>query len=331
MTRSNKVLNWGLIGCGDIARKRVASALKDLNECSLVAVSRARFDKAEDFATQFGVDRVYRDWTELLKDPDIEAVYIATPVDLHAPMTIMAAESGKHVLCEKPMALNPLQCDEMILTCRQNGVKLGIAYYRRFYPVVRRIKEIIAAGEIGPVIFVQVNAFEYFNPPPDDPRSWFVKKLRAGGGPMFDFGCHRIELLLNLFGGVKQAGGSTRQIAFKREVEDTATAILDFQDGPQAVLTVTHAAFEPKDSLNLFGSKGSIHVPLLNQGNLRVRTSKGDRIENYPPCPNFHLPLIQDFASAVFEDRNPEVDGVMGREVNRVLDRIYRSSGFGYG
>ncbi len=316
-------LRWGLIGCGDIAQKRVAPALRDLPDAELVAVNRARFDKVEEFASEFGALKVYRDWMDLLKDSEIEAVYVATPVDLHASITVAAAELGKHVLCEKPMALDLNHCDEMIRVCQQSQVKLGIAYYRRFFPVVKKIKEMILSGEIGQVILAQINAFEFFNPGPEHPRSWFVDKQRAGGGPMFDFGCHRIEVLLNLLGGIKGVQGSVKQIAFKRDVEDTAIAVLDFMTGSQAIISVTHAAFESQDSLSIFGSKGSIHVPVLNKGTLRVITSRGEHIEEYLPSPNFHVPLIEDFSQAVFSDRDPEVTGEVGREVNRILSLTY--------
>src|SRR5216117_940777 len=139
-------LRWGLIGCGDIARKRVAPALRDSPACELVAVNRAQSALAESFARTFGARRWYADWHELLVDADIDAVYIATPVHLHAPQTLAAAEAGKHVLCEKPMAMDAVECDRMIAACRANRVKLGVAYYRHFYPVIERAKEIIQLG-----------------------------------------------------------------------------------------------------------------------------------------------------------------------------------------
>src|SRR2546429_9859202 len=144
-----KKLTWGLIGCGDIARKRVAPALRDLEGCEFIAVSREREDLTEAFAKEFGAKRWYGTWQDLLKDEEIDAVYIATPVHLHAQQTIAAAEAGKHVLCEKPLAMNVRECDQIIDACQSHNVKLGVAYYRHFYPVVERIKAIIKHGEIG--------------------------------------------------------------------------------------------------------------------------------------------------------------------------------------
>jgi predicted dehydrogenase len=113
----------------------------------LIAVNRGRRRSwRQSFAREFGARRWYVDWRELLADAEVEAVYIATPVDLHAEQTIAAAEAGRHVLCEKPMAMNTAECDRMIAACEANGVRLGIAYYRHFYPVMRRMKELIGSG-----------------------------------------------------------------------------------------------------------------------------------------------------------------------------------------
>src|SRR5258707_12439060 len=178
------VLRWGLIGAGDIVRKRVAPALIDSPSCDIIAVSRARADLAARFAAEVGARRSYPRWEELVVDPEVESVYIATPVSVHAAQTIAAAEAGKHVLCEKPMAMTAGECDRMIAACRAHGVRLGIAYYRRLYPVIVRVKEIIASGEIGQPVFAQMNAFERFDPAPDYPRSWLLDPVMAGGGPM---------------------------------------------------------------------------------------------------------------------------------------------------
>jgi predicted dehydrogenase len=321
--QKRRKLRWGLIGCGDIARKRVAPALRDIPECELVAVSRARADLAEAFAKEFGAKRWYDDWRDLIADDKIDAVYIATPVYLHADQTAAAADEEKHVLCEKPMAMTPDECERMIASCNFNGVTLGVAYYRRFYPVIRRVKEIIASGEIGKPIIAQINAFERFNPAPGDERYWLLEKEKSGGGPMMDFGCHRIELLFNLFGPIKRTTCVIGRALFDREVEDTCVATFEFGSGTQASLAVTHAAFESQDTLDIFCSDGSIHISALNRGELRLVTAEGERIESHPPHANPHWPLIEDFTRAVLEERDPEVGGDVGLSVAYVEEEIY--------
>jgi predicted dehydrogenase len=319
-------IRWGLIGCGDISRKRVAPALRDSPLCELVVVSRAQAQLAEAFANEFGARRWYSEWQHLLMDYEVDAIYVATPVHLHAEQTIAAAEAGKHVLCEKPMALNVAECDRMIAACRSNDVKLGIAYYRHFYPVVHRMKELVESGELGVPIVVQVNAFEWFDPKPSDARSWLIRKELSGGGPMFDFGCHRIEVLLNVFGAVSDVKATLTNSFFKREVEDVATAVFQFERGTGGTLTVAHSAREPQDTLDLFCSTGSIHIPILNEGRMRVLSADGERTEAHPNARNIHQPVIDDFARAVMENRDPVVTGEIGRDVALVEEKIYREA-----
>jgi predicted dehydrogenase len=317
-------VRWGLIGCGDIARKRVAPALRDAEGGRLVSVSRARAELADDFAREFGADRWYADWREQVQDPEIDAVYVATPVDQHAEQTVVAAEAGKHVLCEKPMALDAESCGRMIGACSANKVRLGIAYYRRFYPLVKRIKEMLEWEEIGKIVLAQVNAFESYNPRPWEPGAWRLDPRQGGGGPMMDFGSHRIELLLNLLGPAAEVKGFLDRVRFERKVEDTATAVFRFASGAVGQITVTHAAAEPQDTLDIYGTAGSIHVESVNRGELRIVGAFGDRLESLPPHANLHQPLIEDFVLALRKMREPGVNGETGREVQRLLDMIYR-------
>ena len=317
-------VRWGLIGCGDISRKRVAPALRDSPFCELVAVSRARAELAESFAHEFGARRWCAEWQELLTDYEVDAIYVATPVHLHAEQTIAAAERGKHVLCEKPMALSVADCDRMIAACRANDVKLGVAYYRHFYPVVRRVKALLDSGDLGVPVVAQINAFEWFDPSASDPRAWLIEKRLSGGGPMFDFGCHRIEVLLDVFGevrGVKATLANT--FFFDREVEDVATAVFQFERGTCGTLSVTHAAREPQDTFDLYCTNGSIHIPVLNEGKMRVIAPGGERIETHANAKNIHQPLIDDFAAAVLENRDPVVTGEIGRAVAVVEEKIH--------
>ncbi len=245
------ILRWGLIGSGDIVQKRVVPALRDLPSCDLVAASRARYELAESFAKEFGARKWYRTCQQLLEDDEIYAVYIATPVYLHKEQAIASANAGKHFLCEKPLAMDVRECDEIIAACKANNVKLGVAYYRHFYPVIERVKNIIADGEIGDVVMSQINAFEWFNPEPDNPRYWLIKKETSGGGPMFDFGCHRIEVLANLFGNFKEVKSIVSNSIFEREVEDTALALFQFENRVCATLSITHATTEAQDTLDV--------------------------------------------------------------------------------
>jgi predicted dehydrogenase len=315
-------VRWGLIGCGDIAGRRVAAALRSAPGSRLVAVSRRRAELADEAARLFQARRGYASWTDLLRDGEVDAVYVATPVYLHAEMAIAAAETGKHVLCEKPMALDVHECDRMIEAAERTRVKLGVAYYRRFYPILARVKELVAAGVLGEVVAARADVFEPFDPGPDHPRRWLLEKGKAGGGPMFDFGCHRLEVLLSLFGPVTEVLGVLANTALAREVEDTAVAVMRFASGPVATVTVSHAAGEARDTFEVIGRKGCIRIPKLNGPELRLVSGGVETVEQHPPAENLHLPLVEQFVRAVLRDEPPAVDGFVGREVNRLLAEI---------
>jgi predicted dehydrogenase len=321
---ATREVRWGLVGTGDIVAKRVAAALREAPRSRLLALSRRRHDLVLESARRFGAVRGHAEWKDLVRDPEVDAVYVATPVHLHAEMAVAAADAGKHVLCEKPMALDVRECDRMIRAAGRNGVKLGVAYYRRFYPTLRRTRELLLSGALGDVVLAHAEAFEPFDLPPDHPRHWFLERDKAGGGPMFDFGCHRVEVLLSLLGPLADVTGALARSAFEREVEDTAVAVLRFASGAVATIAVTHAAAERRDALEIVGRRGSLRIPDLNGPELRLLSEGREAAEQHSPPDNRHLPLVEQFVEAVLQGEAPGVDGGMGREVNRVLAEIYR-------
>jgi len=317
------VLRWGLIGCGDIAHRMVAPALRTAAGSELLAIARADAARLAAFAATHRVERTYTRWQDLVQDRDVNAVYIATPPDVHCQQTVAAAEAGKHVLCEKPMALSVDECQRMIDACRTRGVTLGIAYYRGFFPVVRRVQEILSSGEIGRPVIAHVLLFSPFDPAVDDPRGWLGDRARAGGGPMMDMGCHRIEMLLRLFGHVCGVTAWVGRLKIDRDIDDTATALFRFRSGVHAALSVSWAPSERRDSVEIFATSGTISIPALGMGTMIVRDAAGGRTEHHPSNPNHHQPLVDDFISAVAERRAPLVTGEIGLEVNRLEAAIY--------
>ncbi len=322
------MLRWGLIGCGDIAHRMVAPALRAAADSELLAIARADASRLTEFAAAHAVPRTYTRWEHLVEDRDVDAVYVATPPDVHCEQTVMAAEAGKHVLCEKPMALSVVECQRMIDACRAHGVALGVAYYRGFFPVVRRVQQLLASGAIGSPVIAHVMLFSPFDPTQDHPRGWLGDRTRAGGGPMMDMGCHRIEMLLRLFGPVDDARSLVGRLRTARDIDDTGTALLQFASGVHATLTVSWAPFERRDSFEVFGDRGTISIPVLGLGAMIVRTDAGERTEHHPSNPNHHQPLVDDFIRAVAERRSPLVTGEIGLEVNRIEAAIYREQPF---
>ena len=319
-------VRWGLIGCGDIAQRCVGPALAALESCELAAVARRDPAALQSCVQQFAAQRGYERWQDLLADDSIQAVYLASPVNLHCEQAVAAAECGKHVLCEKPIAIDALQGQTMVDAARQNGVHLGIAYYRHFFPVVRRLKEILASGEIGAVMQARVDAAETPLFSPDHPRYWIFEQDKAGGGCLMDFGCHRIEVLMHLLGEVSAVKASTGKVYDRHEVEDAATLLLEFENGVHAVLSVMRGGVENRDAVSIFGTDGSVRVNTLSRGAITIDTTGGSRTETLPPHENPHLPLIESFTRSVLENTAPEVDGHIGLKVQAIIDKAYQSA-----
>jgi predicted dehydrogenase len=320
-----EAVKWGIIGCGDVTVKRVAPAMRSLHNCRLSGVSRKKADALDQCRDQIGADKVYSDWKDMVRDDEIDAVYVATPIYLHKEQAVFAAEHGKHVLCEKPMAMSVEECDLMIDAGKANNVLLSVAYYRHYYPVVKRLKAILEDEIIGRCYLIQIDAHEWFDPSEGDPQYWAKFHKYGGGGPLAAFGCHRLEVLLDLCGEVKDIRGCKNKAVFKdRDIEDTAVAVLNFKKGIMAVLTVTMAAGIKKDSLIMYGTKGTVEVPVLNAGSFSLNIGGEAVTESYPPAANTHLPLIEDFADSILNNKNPLVDGAAGREVNRLIEEIYK-------
>ena len=318
-----KSVKWGLIGCGDIAMRCVGPAINALSDSELVAVCRKDPTMLEACAERLNAGNTYSDWQDLAQDDDIDAVYIATPVFLHCEQAVAAAEAGKHVLCEKPMALSSAECEKMIAAARQSGVYLGIAYYRHYYPVVARLKELITSGFIGQVMLIQIDAYETPLFGPDHPRHWIFQKDKAGGGCMMDFGCHRIEVMLNLLGDTIEVNGLTSTFYPGHDVEDAAAALLKFENGACGVLTVMRGGTENRDIVYIRGTKGAIYVDTLNAGNLIAIAESGTQKEVVTKEENAHIPLIEAFNRSIIAGKPPEVDGQMGLKVQKLIEAIY--------
>jgi 1,5-anhydro-D-fructose reductase (1,5-anhydro-D-mannitol-forming) len=198
------MLNWIVIGIGDIAVRRVIPAIQSEPRSRLYGLVTRDPAKAAPYQA-----RVWPTLDEALSDPAVHAVYVATPVFLHAPQTIQSLRAGKHVLCEKPMAMNEAEARSMVQTAEETGRTFGVAYYRRAYPKVQRAKQLLEAGAIGKPVLAELTCHEWRGEKPGH-RSWLLDPAQAGGGPLYDIASHRIDVLNFFFGQPSRASGHFR-------------------------------------------------------------------------------------------------------------------------
>ena len=302
----------------------------------LAAVSRRELDAAQRFAERHGARRAYDSVEALLDDGQVNAVYVATPPHLHARETVLAAEAGKHVLCEKPMAMTTAEAREMIESCRANGVLLTVCHYQRFNARHQRIKRLVEAGAIGQVTAARINFSDRF---PPQPGVWHHKPEISGGGPLMDLGIHCIDLLRYLCGPAASVVALVETLVDDSPVEDTATVLMRLASGAQAVVTShwTTANHEPErtNGLEIWGTEGSIVAAPISAkdsaGTLRVLTAEG--MQDYsiePGGPRPHVGLLVAIGEAVAGKVPNPIPGEEGLAGLAVVEAAYESAGSGH-
>lgn len=323
-------LRWGIIGCGDVAERKGGPALYGVEGSELVAVMRRDIEKAADFGRRHGAKRWYNKAEDLLKDPEINAVYVATPVVLHRDYTIQAAEAGHHVMCEKPMAMNAAQCREMIAACRDNGVKLMVAYYRRTYPIVQKMRQLLKEGVIGDPMLVRINLTGYYNPRGSQRCSvspaWRTDPEIAGGGVMFDVGSHRLDVMVYLLGGVEQVVAFVENLHGGYRVEDSAVLSMKLANGMHGVANFNWNVGGKADEFELYGTEGKILARPLDGGHLEVhRGQQVETVELLPPKVT-HWGLVESFVQAIRTGAPLICPGEEGMQTSLIMEAALRAS-----
>jgi predicted dehydrogenase len=314
------MLNWIVIGIGDIATRRVIPAIQAEPRSKLYGLVTRDAEKAAPYHT--------RSWTSLdeaLGDPAVNAVYVATPVFLHAPQTIQALRAGKHVLCEKPMAMNVGEARSMVQAAEESGRTLGVAYYRRTYPKVHRAKELMDAGAIGKPVFAELTSHGWFDGKQSDEnsseRSWLIDPAKAGGGPLYDIASHRIDVLNFLFGEPQRVSAHLSNAVHHYAVEDNATVMINYAGGVRGVVDVRWHSKVKRDECRIRGTEGEMDLTPLNGPELIYPGGS----ENLPPHANLHYPMLENFAGAVLGKEKLLSSGVSALWTDWVIERALRS------
>ncbi len=310
------MLNWLVVGIGDISTKRVLPGILAEPRSHLAGIVTS--DPAK--AAPYGVPS----WTSLdaaLAECDADIVYIATPVFRHAEQTIAALRAGRHVLCEKPMAMTCAEAVAMQQASEEAGRILGIAYYRRKYPKVERARELLAAGAIGRPVFAEATAHDWFNPDAGGFRAWLVDAAKAGGGPLYDIACHRIDLLNYFFGAPVGVAAQLSTIVQPFTVEDNATVLIEYDSGVRGMIDVRWHSRVVRDEFRIRGTDGELDLSPLNSPDLVYPGGS----EQIAAPSNLHYPCIEDFAGAVLADRPPCCTGRSAMATQMVLEEASKA------
>ena len=310
------VLSVGVIGAGGIARSHM-NAIKVNDNIQMVAVIDVDADRAGAAAEEFGAN-AYTDIEPLLANPQVEAVHVCTPHALHADQVVAAAEAGKHVLVEKPMALTLADCDRMIDACDQAGKILMVGQVMRYYPVNRTIQKMIADGEIGQVGHLIRRRYSYFNPTPagSGSRHWYLDLEMGGICVLYCFGPHEYDILhwyLNSPVAQVYAQGSESTDLYRGQ-KDSYTTMMTHENGAVSVLSQTVVSHTSAHDQYIVGSEGSMMLTgdklTVNGEEVSVEGSSREGMSNQ----------IREFATCCLQDREPDASGHSVRHSMAVIE-----------
>ncbi|MDD5678753.1 MAG: Gfo/Idh/MocA family oxidoreductase, partial [Kiritimatiellae bacterium] len=302
----NKV-RWALIGAGDIAQKRVGPALKAEPRSRLEIIVDVSPERAGKLADQLGGCVVGDRLETALANPAIDAVYLATPIGMHAGQVKAALKSGKYVLCEKPLGLNYKEA--CCLTALDNGAraKAGVAYFRRFYPKYLQAQDMLKAGAFGQVVLLRLAYHTWCEIKPDNPKFWRMLKAQSGGGVLSDMGSHMFDVMIGLFGLPAAVFASVRTQTFSCEAEDSAAMVMKYEHGPDVTASFNWNSKTWTHEFEIIGTEAKVRWHPYDSARVTRTIGRDVQELELPNHANVHYPLIADFVSAILEGRDPAV------------------------
>ncbi|MBM6596293.1 Gfo/Idh/MocA family protein [Microvirga pudoricolor] len=334
-------LGIGIIGCGTIAERMIKAWHPHMRNARLVAASDINGGRVEHFKERFGVERGYAEESALLNDPDVDAVFVLTPNFLHAPQTIAAARAGKHVLCQKPLALTTDEASRMIDAAKENNVTLMAAFVKRFWPYYAAVRKLIDDGALGRVVSIRTQFShsgigKYYVPA----SNWFNDRAKAGGGPLADLGVHHFDVMRWLVGAEVDyvSAEMTNSNGVSDALEDNAIVNLGFANGVVGQGYYSFTTVAPPgvtlERLEVYGTVGSVIVTLSHPGRVVVQycTETGPLANlgwvDLPvtePVPAFGL-MLQHFVDCIREGRQPVTVGEDGLRTVEIAEHAYISA-----
>lgn len=329
-TMAQRKVRYGILGFGRFAERSIAPAILESPNSELIALQKRSIDEAQAKATQFQVPYAFSSVEELVHHPEVDAVFICSPNALHAEQTLSAAKAKKHVLVEKPMAMNAAEAQAMIDVCRANNVKLMVAHMVRFSPAIQWLKKLVKAGTLGNIQCIRA---EYVYDARLSQRTWLYDRRLAGGGPWFDIGVHCIDTMRYIMDDevVSVKGHLTPQPTDER-TESTALVNLEFANGTLGSVMCSFAAPFRRSIIELVGTESIVSLSdftLSDQEVDIVIVDGKNGVAEQPQhqrefVPNLYEREVTFFSDAILDDTESPVPGEEGLKNQRILDAIYQ-------
>jgi predicted dehydrogenase len=312
-------IRWGIIGCGDVTEVKSGPGFQKADGSALVAVMRRDGEKARDYARRHGVPRAYDNADALIADPEVEAVYVATPPSSHCDLALRIAAAGKPCLVEKPMARNHAECVRMADAFRGRNLPLWVAYYRRALRRFLTVRDCLDKGQIGRVTSVHVQVTAPLLTGTE--AGWRVDPEASGGGLFFDLASHCFDLLDFLVGGITAVSGLAVNTGGTYAAEDVTAAAFEFQGGTVGTGIWNFNAPEKTDVLTFIGSEGELRTPIFSDTDVVVTRGVERRVIEVRNPPHVHQPLIQTIVDEMHGRGRCESTGETGARTSWALDQ----------
>jgi predicted dehydrogenase len=317
-----QTVRWGILGCGDVCEVKSGPGFQQAPGSELVAVMRRDAARAEDFARRHGVPKFYADADQLIADPDVSAVYIASPPGSHLELALKVANAGKPAYVEKPMARNFAECQRMIAAFEQARVPLFIAYYRRALPRFLKAKQLVDSGVLGQLQRVDVrfaNAGQLGLDPQKLP--WRVQAEHAGAGLFLDLASHTLDVLDFLLGPLENVKGTASKQGSPVDVEDRVQLSFTTSSGAQGSGQWSFVSSQAEDVISLGGSTGSLRLSTFGDRPVELQTPAGTERFALPNPRTIHGPMIESIVNALRGQGSCPSTGVTGARTSNVMDR----------
>ncbi|WP_439559048.1 Gfo/Idh/MocA family protein [Dyadobacter sp.] len=320
-------VNWGIIGCGNVTEVKSGPAFNKVPNSKLVAVMRRNAELAADYASRHNVPKWYADADELINDPEVNAVYIATPPDAHEALAFRAMQAGKPVYIEKPMGRNAAECDRINAESERTGVPVYVAYYRRALDYFLKVKELIDKKVIGEIRYIDIclqwQPYEEETGAHAKPR-WRVDPAVSGGGHFHDLASHQFDFLEFALGPIKSARGFARNQAGLYQADDIVVANFEFESGilGKGSWCYTIDKAQREDKAQIVGSKGRITFSFFEKFDIIVETGARTEQLNIPYPQHVQQPLIDLIVRDLCGKGKSPSTGQTGVRANRIMDWI---------
>lgn len=312
-------IRWGIIGCGDVTEVKSGPGFQKAAGSALVAVMRRNGALAADYARRHGVPRSYDRAEALIADPEVDAVYVATPPDTHASYALQVAAAGKPAYVEKPMARNTTECDRMVEAFARARLPLFVAYYRRRLPRFLEVQRLLAEGAIGKVTGVR---YQGSGPKHRDAAGWRLDAAQAGGGHFLDVGSHVLDLLDYLFGPLAEVAGTAANLGGTSAVEDVVAMSFRLAGGLPGVAAWNFASAVTEDAVVITGTEGRITFGVFTNDPLQLENGRGAQAIDRPNPPHVAQPLIQTVVDDLLGRGACPSTGESARRTTRVMDTV---------